>query len=194
MSPSASRPRICISDTRYAKIRDSNRRRGVVSFASGRFQQKAARITHHPGMHKTGTIDSIVLLSGEVTLLLDEGEARSMSSRSRSLSNAGQVTRRSNKGQGARDDSCRADRRPGRVTALKASQHAIESRQAHFRDALLLRLEMQGAAPLVRRRKRAVKERSPVRDSAWPHLSVHENRSLHRGKNSPVLPMILWRT
>ena len=28
----------------------------------------------HPGMHKTRTIDYVVLLSGEVTLLLDKGE------------------------------------------------------------------------------------------------------------------------
>jgi hypothetical protein len=33
------------------------------------------RITsRHPGMHKTRTIDYVVLLSGEVTLLLDKGE------------------------------------------------------------------------------------------------------------------------
>jgi mannose-6-phosphate isomerase-like protein (cupin superfamily) len=30
--------------------------------------------SRHPGMHKTRTIDYIVLLSGEVTLLLDKGE------------------------------------------------------------------------------------------------------------------------
>ena len=30
--------------------------------------------TRHPAMHKTRTIDYIVLLSGEVTLLLDKGE------------------------------------------------------------------------------------------------------------------------
>jgi quercetin dioxygenase-like cupin family protein len=28
----------------------------------------------HPGMHRTRTIDYVVLLSGEVTLLLDKGE------------------------------------------------------------------------------------------------------------------------
>ncbi|MEE8433556.1 MAG: cupin domain-containing protein [bacterium] len=28
----------------------------------------------HPGMHKTNTIDYIILLSGEITLLLDDGE------------------------------------------------------------------------------------------------------------------------
>jgi quercetin dioxygenase-like cupin family protein len=34
-----------------------------------------ARITsRHPGMHKTRTIDYVVLLSGEVTLLLDKRE------------------------------------------------------------------------------------------------------------------------
>lgn len=30
--------------------------------------------SRHPGMHKTKTVDYIVLLQGEVTLLLDEGE------------------------------------------------------------------------------------------------------------------------
>jgi uncharacterized cupin superfamily protein len=30
--------------------------------------------SRHPGMHKTRTIDYIVLLSGEVTLMLDKGE------------------------------------------------------------------------------------------------------------------------
>jgi mannose-6-phosphate isomerase-like protein (cupin superfamily) len=30
--------------------------------------------SRHPGMHKTRTIDYVVLLSGEVTLLLDKGE------------------------------------------------------------------------------------------------------------------------
>jgi len=30
--------------------------------------------SRHPGMHKTRTIDYVVLLSGEVTLLLDQGE------------------------------------------------------------------------------------------------------------------------
>ncbi|MGH7988419.1 MAG: cupin domain-containing protein [Candidatus Binataceae bacterium] len=30
--------------------------------------------SRHPGMHKTRTIDYVVLLSGEVTLLLDEGK------------------------------------------------------------------------------------------------------------------------
>ena len=30
--------------------------------------------SRHPAMHKTRTIDYVVLLSGEVTLLLDKGE------------------------------------------------------------------------------------------------------------------------
>jgi mannose-6-phosphate isomerase-like protein (cupin superfamily) len=30
--------------------------------------------SRHPGMHKTRTVDYVILLSGEVTLLLDEGE------------------------------------------------------------------------------------------------------------------------
>jgi hypothetical protein len=30
--------------------------------------------SRHPGMHKTRTIDYVVLLSGEVTMLLDKGE------------------------------------------------------------------------------------------------------------------------
>jgi mannose-6-phosphate isomerase-like protein (cupin superfamily) len=33
-----------------------------------------ADTSRHPGMHKTRTIDYVVLLSGEVTLLLDKGE------------------------------------------------------------------------------------------------------------------------
>ncbi len=32
--------------------------------------------TRHPGMHKTKTIDYIILLSGDVTLLLDDDEVR----------------------------------------------------------------------------------------------------------------------
>jgi mannose-6-phosphate isomerase-like protein (cupin superfamily) len=31
-------------------------------------------ISRHPGMHKTSTVDYVVLLSGEVTMLLDRGE------------------------------------------------------------------------------------------------------------------------
>ena len=30
--------------------------------------------TRHPGMHKTKTVDYIILLKGEVTMLVDEGE------------------------------------------------------------------------------------------------------------------------
>jgi mannose-6-phosphate isomerase-like protein (cupin superfamily) len=30
--------------------------------------------SRHPGMHKTRTVDYVILLSGEVTLLLDQGE------------------------------------------------------------------------------------------------------------------------
>jgi quercetin dioxygenase-like cupin family protein len=33
-----------------------------------------ADTTRHPGMHKTRTVDYVILLSGEVTLLLDKGE------------------------------------------------------------------------------------------------------------------------
>jgi quercetin dioxygenase-like cupin family protein len=32
--------------------------------------------SRHPAMHKTNTIDYIILLKGDVTLLLDEGEVR----------------------------------------------------------------------------------------------------------------------
>ena len=32
--------------------------------------------TRHPAMHKTKTIDYIILLNGDVTLLLDENEVR----------------------------------------------------------------------------------------------------------------------
>ena len=44
-------------------------------------QERAAAIarrpdtSRHPGMHKTRTVDYIILLKGEVTMLVDEGEA-----------------------------------------------------------------------------------------------------------------------
>ena len=40
----------------------------------------AARVdtTRHPMMHKTETLDAIILVKGEVDLLLDDGEARSL--------------------------------------------------------------------------------------------------------------------
>jgi quercetin dioxygenase-like cupin family protein len=51
----------------------------VEAFMTGLFAQLGATHTRtdrgrSPGMHRTGTVDYVVLLSGEVTLLLDEGE------------------------------------------------------------------------------------------------------------------------
>ncbi len=43
-------------------------------FASIGAEEALVDTTRHPGMHRTRTIDYIVLLSGKVTLLLDEGE------------------------------------------------------------------------------------------------------------------------
>ncbi len=47
-------------------------------FAAGFANMKASHTrvdtSRHPGMHKTASVDYIILLSGEVTMLLDEGE------------------------------------------------------------------------------------------------------------------------
>jgi mannose-6-phosphate isomerase-like protein (cupin superfamily) len=37
-------------------------------------EQTRVDVSRHPGMHRTNTIDYIVLLSGEVTMRLDEGD------------------------------------------------------------------------------------------------------------------------
>ena len=43
-------------------------------FASIGAESALVGTTRHPGMHTTHTVDYIILLSGKVTLLLDEGE------------------------------------------------------------------------------------------------------------------------
>ncbi len=43
-------------------------------FASIGAESALVDTTRHPGMHTTHTVDYIILLSGKVTLLLDEGE------------------------------------------------------------------------------------------------------------------------
>jgi mannose-6-phosphate isomerase-like protein (cupin superfamily) len=49
-------------------------RRTAENFAKMEATHCRADTSRHPGMHKTRTIDYVVLLSGEVTLMLDEGE------------------------------------------------------------------------------------------------------------------------
>ena len=49
-------------------------RRTAERFAAMGAAQERPDTTRHPGMHRTPTIDYIILLSGEVTLLLDEDE------------------------------------------------------------------------------------------------------------------------
>jgi hypothetical protein len=46
----------------------------AAAFASIGAEHNRPDTTRHPGMHKTRTVDYIILLSGEVTLLLDHGE------------------------------------------------------------------------------------------------------------------------
>jgi mannose-6-phosphate isomerase-like protein (cupin superfamily) len=54
--------------------REEVERRTAAMFAQMDATHCRADTTRHPGMHKTRTIDYVVLLSGEVTLLLDHGE------------------------------------------------------------------------------------------------------------------------
>jgi hypothetical protein len=54
--------------------REERERQTAKMFAQMDATHCRADTTRHPGMHKTRTIDYIVLLSGEVTLLLDKGE------------------------------------------------------------------------------------------------------------------------
>ncbi|MEX1034569.1 MAG: cupin domain-containing protein [Sneathiella sp.] len=56
-----------ISEEEYAKIVKER-------FASMGAEHEQPDTSRHPAMHKTETIDYIILLSGEVTLLLDEDE------------------------------------------------------------------------------------------------------------------------
>ena len=46
----------------------------AAGFANMRASHTRVDTSRHPGMHKTATVDYIIVLSGEVTMLLDEGE------------------------------------------------------------------------------------------------------------------------
>jgi mannose-6-phosphate isomerase-like protein (cupin superfamily) len=54
--------------------REERERQTAKMFAQMDATHCRADTTRHPGMHKTRTIDYVILLSGEVTLLLDKGE------------------------------------------------------------------------------------------------------------------------
>ncbi|MBI3993406.1 MAG: cupin domain-containing protein [Candidatus Lambdaproteobacteria bacterium] len=54
--------------------REEQERIAAERFAAMGAADARADTTRHPGMHQTKTLDYIVLLSGRVTLLLDEGE------------------------------------------------------------------------------------------------------------------------
>ena len=53
---------------------EERERRAAAAFAGLGASQARVDTTRSPGMHKTKTVDYIILLSGEVTMLLDEGE------------------------------------------------------------------------------------------------------------------------
>jgi mannose-6-phosphate isomerase-like protein (cupin superfamily) len=54
--------------------REERERQTAKMFAQMDATHCRADTTRHPGMHKTRTIDYVILLSGEVTLLVDKGE------------------------------------------------------------------------------------------------------------------------
>jgi len=54
--------------------REERERQTAKMFAQMDAEHCRPDTSRHPGMHKTRTIDYIVLLSGEVTLMLDKGE------------------------------------------------------------------------------------------------------------------------
>ena len=54
--------------------REERERQTAKMFAQMDATHCRADTTRHPGMHKTRTIDYVILLSGEVTLLMDKGE------------------------------------------------------------------------------------------------------------------------
>jgi len=59
----------------YPKVsREDRERQTAKPFAQMDAAHCCSDTSRHPGMHKTRTIDYVVLLSGEVTLLLDKGE------------------------------------------------------------------------------------------------------------------------
>jgi mannose-6-phosphate isomerase-like protein (cupin superfamily) len=53
---------------------EERERRAAAAFAGLGASHAREDTTRSPGMHKTKTVDYIILLSGEVTMLLDEGE------------------------------------------------------------------------------------------------------------------------
>jgi hypothetical protein len=53
---------------------EERERRTAKMFAQMEASHCRPDTSRHPGMHKTRTIDYVVLLAGEVTLLLDKGE------------------------------------------------------------------------------------------------------------------------
>jgi len=53
---------------------EERERRTAKKFAQMEASNCRVDTSRHPGMHKTRTIDYVVLLSGEVTLILDKGE------------------------------------------------------------------------------------------------------------------------
>jgi hypothetical protein len=55
-------------------------RESQAAFAFAACGASAARVdtSRHPMMHKTGTLDVIILVKGEVDLLLDDGEAKAL--------------------------------------------------------------------------------------------------------------------
>ena len=53
---------------------EERERRTAKMFAQMEASHCRVDTSRHPGMHKTRTIDYVVLLSGEVTLILDKGE------------------------------------------------------------------------------------------------------------------------
>ena len=53
---------------------EERERRAAAAFAGLGAPHARGDTTRSPGMHKTKTVDYIILLSGEVTMLLDEGE------------------------------------------------------------------------------------------------------------------------
>lgn len=54
-----------------AEVREKEYAAGFAAMDASHCRPDTSR---HPGMHKTKTVDYIILLEGEITLLLDEGE------------------------------------------------------------------------------------------------------------------------
>lgn len=75
-------PPACGTIFRYAEIppdnpnisREEREQATAKMFAQMGAEHCRPDTTRHPGMHKTRTVDYVILLAGEVTLLLDQGE------------------------------------------------------------------------------------------------------------------------